>query len=89
MVQEHDPPSPKSGRDKRYYEHVMQDAMSSMIRWDKLHNRMNTPTFTIISCTQTSALPIITILAHEYQAQTVAVISKVVLPVKVEHKRIN
>jgi hypothetical protein len=63
--------------------------MSSMIRWDKLHNRMNTPTFTIISCTKTSALQITTISAHEYQTQTVAVISKVVLPVKVEHKRIN
>jgi hypothetical protein len=25
MVQSHDPPSPESGRDKRYYEHVMKD----------------------------------------------------------------
>jgi hypothetical protein len=45
-------------------------------------NRMNTPTFTIISCTQTSALPITTTLAYEYQAQTVAGVSKVVLRVK-------
>jgi hypothetical protein len=47
-------------------------------------NRMNTPTFTIISCTQTSELPITTTPAHEYQ--TVAGVSKVVLPVKMNIK---
>jgi hypothetical protein len=45
---------------------------------------MNTPTFTIIFC-----LPITTTAAHKYQAQTVAGVSKVVLPVKNEHKHIN
>jgi hypothetical protein len=50
---------------------------------------MNTPTFTIISCTQSLALPITTIPAHEYQAQTVAGVSKVVLVVRNEYKRIK
>jgi hypothetical protein len=58
--------------------------MSSTIRWEKHYkdNRMNTPTFTIISCTQISALPINTTLVHEYQAQTVPSVFMVVLPVK-------
>jgi hypothetical protein len=64
MVHLHDPPLPKSGRDKRYYKHVMKDihewydsvGQASQYR----DNRMNTPTFRIISCTQTSALPITT-----------------------------
>jgi hypothetical protein len=46
-------------------------------------NDMNSPTFTTISCTKTSALPITTTPAHEYQAQTVAGVFKVVLPVKI------
>jgi hypothetical protein len=33
--------------------------------------------------------PITITPAHEYQAQTIAGVSKVVLPVKNEHKRIN
>jgi hypothetical protein len=45
-------------------------------------NGTSTPTFSTFSCMKTSALPIITILAHEYQAQTVAGVFKVVLPVK-------
>jgi hypothetical protein len=93
MVQSHYPPSPEIARDKRYYEHVMKDfhkqydsvRQTSQYR----HNRMNTPTFTIISCTQTSALSITTRTAHKYQTQTVAGVSKVVLPVKNEHKHIN
>jgi hypothetical protein len=59
--------------------------MSSTIQYDISQfreNRMNTPIFTIISCTQTSALPITTTPAHEYQAQTVAGVFKVVLPLK-------
>jgi hypothetical protein len=42
-----------------------------------------------IWCTKTSALPITTTPAHEYLAQTVAGVCKVVLPVKNEHKHIN
>jgi hypothetical protein len=45
-------------------------------------NGMNTPTFTTISCMKTSALPITTTSAHKYQAQTVAGVFNVVLPVK-------
>jgi hypothetical protein len=86
MVQSHDPPSPESGRDKRYYEHVMKDfhehydsvGQTSQYR----DNDMNNPSFTTISCTKTSALPITTTPAHEYQAQTVARVFKVVLRVK-------
>jgi hypothetical protein len=86
MAQSHDPPSPECGRDKSYYEHVMKDfheqydavGQTSQYR----ENRMNTPTFTTISCTKTSAFLINAILAHEYQAQTVAGVFKVVLPVK-------
>jgi hypothetical protein len=51
--------------------------------------RMSTPIFTIISCSQTAALPITTTPVHEYQAQTVAGVPKVVLLVQNEHKRIN
>jgi hypothetical protein len=76
MVQSHDPPSPEKGRDKRYYEHVMKDVQE---KYDSVgqpsqsrDNRMSTPTFSIISCTETSALPITTTPAHEYQAQNVA-----------------
>jgi hypothetical protein len=50
---------------------------------------MNTATFTIISCKQTSTLLITITPAHEYQAQTVAGVFKVVLPVKNEYKRLN
>jgi hypothetical protein len=50
---------------------------------------MYTATFAIISSTQTSALLITTTPAHEYQAQTVAGVFKVVFPVKNEHKRIK
>jgi hypothetical protein len=50
---------------------------------------MSTPIFTIISCSQTAALPITTTPVHEYQAQTVAGVPKVVLLVQNEHKRIN
>jgi hypothetical protein len=72
MVQSHDLPSPKSGRDKRYYEEVMKDfheqhdsvGQTSQYR----ENGINTPTFTTITCTKTSALPITTTSAHEYQA---------------------
>jgi hypothetical protein len=86
MVQSHDPPSPKSGTDKRYYGHVMKDfhkqynlvGQTSQSR----DNRMNTPTFTIISCTLTSPAPITTTPAHEYQAQTVAGVLEVLSPVK-------
>jgi hypothetical protein len=93
MVQSHDPPSPESCQDKRNYEHVMKDfheqydsvGQTSQFRY----NRMTRPTFTIISSTQISALPITTTPAHEYQGQTVAGVSKVVLPVKNGHKRIN
>jgi hypothetical protein len=49
---------------------------------------MNTPTFKIISYTQTSALPITKKPAHEYHAQIVGSVFKVVLSVKNEHKRI-
>jgi hypothetical protein len=63
-----------------------------MIHRDKPHNtrdnRMNTPTFKIISYTQTSALPITKKPAHEYHAQIVGSVFKVVLSVKNEHKRI-
>jgi hypothetical protein len=52
-------------------------------------NCMNTVTFTTISCMQTSALSITTTPAHEYQAHTLEGVSKVVLPVKNEQKRIN
>jgi hypothetical protein len=45
-------------------------------------NGMNTHTFTTISCTKTSALPITTTPAHEHQAQTVECVFKVVLPGK-------
>jgi hypothetical protein len=45
-------------------------------------NGIKLPAFTTISCTKFSALPIITTPAHEYQAQTVAGVFKVVLPVK-------
>jgi hypothetical protein len=86
MVQLHDPPSPESGRGKRYYEHVMNDiheqydsvGQTSQYR----DNGMNTPTFTTISCMKTSALSITTSPAHQYQAQSVASVFKVVLPVK-------
>jgi hypothetical protein len=50
---------------------------------------MNTPSFTNISCMQISALSITTTPTHEYQAQPVAGVSKVVLPVKNEHNHIN
>jgi hypothetical protein len=50
---------------------------------------MYTATFAIISSTQTSALLITTSPAHEYQAQTVAGVFKVVLPVKNEYKRMK
>jgi hypothetical protein len=71
MVQSHDPPSPESGRDKRYYGHVMKDfheqydsvGQTSQSR----DNRINTPAFTIISCTQSSPIPITTTPAHEYR----------------------
>jgi hypothetical protein len=85
MFQSHDPPSTESGRDKRYYEHDSVGKKTSQYR----DNRMNAPTFTIISCTQTSALPITITPAHEYHDQTIAGVSKVVLPVKNEHKRIS
>jgi hypothetical protein len=49
-------------------------------------NGMNTPKFITVSCTKTSALPITTTPAHEYQAQTVAGVLKVVLPVKMNIK---
>jgi hypothetical protein len=39
------------------------------------NNRMNTPTFTIISCKLTLPTLITTTLAHLYQAQTVAGVS--------------
>jgi hypothetical protein len=41
-------------------------------------NGMNTLTFTTISCMKTSALPITTTPTHEYQAQTVAGVFKIV-----------
>jgi hypothetical protein len=41
-------------------------------------NGMNTPAFITISCTKTSALPITTTPAHEYESQTVAGVFKVV-----------
>jgi hypothetical protein len=82
MVQSHDPSSPESGRDKRSYEHVMKDFHEQYDSvgqtWQYRDNRMNTPTFTTISCTKTSALPITTTPCHEYQAQTVASVFKVV-----------
>jgi hypothetical protein len=86
MVQSHDPPSPESGRAKRNYEHVMEDfheqydsvGQTSQYR----DNGMNTPTFTTVICTKTSEFQITTTPAHEYQAQTVAGVPKIVLPVK-------
>jgi hypothetical protein len=75
VVQSHDPPSPEMGTDKRYYEHVMKDFYEQ-------YNCMNKRTVTIISCTQTLALPITTTPAHEYKAQTVAGVSEVLSPVK-------
>jgi hypothetical protein len=76
MVQSHDPSSSESGREKRYYEHVVKDfheqydwvGQTSQYR----DNGMKTPTFTTISCMKTSILPITITPAHEYQAQTVA-----------------
>jgi hypothetical protein len=85
MVQLHDSPSPESDRDKRYYEHVINDfyeQSNSVGRTQYRDNGMNTPTFTTISCMKTSALPITTTPAHQYQTQSVASVFKVVLPVK-------
>jgi hypothetical protein len=75
MVQSHDLPSPESGHFHEQYDSVGQPSQYR-------DNGMNTPTFTTISCSKTSALPITTTPAHEYQAQTVAGVFKVVLPVK-------
>jgi hypothetical protein len=69
MVQLHEPPSPESGRDKRYCRNVLKD-----VHEQYRDNCMNTPTFTIISGKQISALPITTTPAHEYQAQTVCIL---------------
>jgi hypothetical protein len=88
MVQSHEPPSPEIGWENRYYEHVM-SMYGSVGQTSQYRHNLNTPTFTIVSCTQTSALPITTTPAHEYQAQTVAGIFKDTLPVKSEHKHIN
>jgi hypothetical protein len=78
MVQLHEPPSLESGREKRYCEHVLKDVheqYDSVVQTLQYRdNCMNTPTFTIISCKQTSALPITTTPAHEYQAQTVCIL---------------
>jgi hypothetical protein len=54
MVQSHDPPSPESGRDIRYYEHVMKDSH------EHYESDRITPSFSNISCMKTSALPITT-----------------------------
>jgi hypothetical protein len=86
MVQSHDPPLPESGRDEGYYKHVMKDFHE---QYDSVgqtsqfkDNRMNTPTFTITSCTQASPASITTTPVHEYQAQTRAGVSEVISPVK-------
>jgi hypothetical protein len=86
MVQSHVPPSPESGRDKRYYEHVMNDfheqddlvGQTSQYR----DNGMTKTTFITISGTTTSVFTITTTPAHEFQVQTVAGVFKVVSPVK-------
>jgi hypothetical protein len=80
MVQSHDPPWPESGQDKKYYEHVMKDSVGQTSQYSD--NGINTPTSTTISWMQISALPITTTPAHEYQAQTVVGVFKVVLPVR-------
>jgi hypothetical protein len=73
MVQSHDPPIPESGRDKKYYKHIMKDVHENdsvgQTSQDR-DNRMITPTLTIIFCTQTSALLITTTPAQTDRQKT-------------------
>jgi hypothetical protein len=70
---------------KDFHEHFDLVGQTSQYR----NNGISKPTFITISCTKTSALPITTTPAHEYQAQTVAGCIQGCITGKNERKRIN
>jgi hypothetical protein len=71
MVQSHDPPSPESGRDKRYYGHVMKDFHEQYESVGQSHKHNNIYNY-FLHAHFTNSNHHNTTPTHEYQAQTLA-----------------